>query len=233
IYALAQFENGIPVQRKVDMNGDGLFETVEYYAYAKDGNEVFSSAAEELQVMTNLFGSPSSGTGFYIKKITLDRNGDTIPDFTEEYLAGNKGDKVAGKISSWDTNDDGSWDVQYIKYPSSDKSKLLEEAKFHQPLSNSVVTVTSENGIPSFVKEGEKVLSVTRGEEPNFYWISKADGKESEKIISEKINQIGEQGVSTIVDVEGIGIKRRFLAVRIEKLIFALEIPDEGIPEIV
>ena len=233
IYAVAQFENGIPVSRKVDMNGDGLFETVEYYAYSKDGSEVFSSAAEELQIMTNLFGSPSSGTGFYIKKIALDRNGDTVPDFTEEYLAGDKGDKVTGKISSWDTNDDGNWDVQYIKYPSSDKSKLLEEAKFHQPLSNSIVTVTSENGIPSFVKEGENVLSVTRGDDSNFYWISKADSKESEKIIIEKINQIGEQGVSTIVDIEGIGSKRRFLAVRIEKLIFALEIPDEGIPKIV
>ena len=226
IYAMAQFENGLPVLRKVDVDGDGLFETIEFYGYSKNGND-FVSASDEMQIMTNLFGSPTTGTGFYIKKITVDRNGDTIPDFTEEYLSGKAGDKKPGKISSWDTDGDGEWDVQYIKYPSSDNKKLLEEAKFHQPLTDSIVTVSSENGIPLFVRNGEQILSVTQGIDENFYWISKVGTSSDEKNIIEKINQVGEQGVSMMVEGEKAAEKKRFLAVRIEKMVFALEIENE------
>lgn len=222
IYAMAQFEKGIPVSRKLDVDGDGLFETTEYYGFSRDSNENFISTNDEMQIMTNLFGSPAQGTGFYVKKITVDRNGDTIPDFTEEYLPASEGAKIPGKISSWDTNGDGEWDVQYIKKPSMIDGKVREEAKFHQPLTDSVVTVSSENGIPVFVQSGNEILSVSKGASANFYWLSRASSQKNEEKILREINQIGEQGVSLIVESDG----NRFLAVRIEKMIFALPIEN-------
>ena len=226
IYAIAQFEKGIPVSRKLDVDGDGLFETTEYYGFSHDPETNFISTNDEMQIMTNLFGSPAQGKGFYVKKITVDRNGDTIPDFTEEYLPASDGAKVPGKISSWDTDGDGKWDVQYKKFPSMIDGKVREEAKFHQPLTDSVVTVSSENGIPVFVQSGSENLAVTSGKNENFYWISQSGSqKEEEKIIKE-INQIGEQGVSIIVESDENPSQRRFLAVRIEKMIFALRIEN-------
>lgn len=226
IYAMAQFENGIPVSRKLDVDGDGLFETSEYYGFSTDGTEKFISTNDEMQIMTNLFGSPAYGTGFYVKKITVDRNGDTIPDFTEEYLPATEGAKIPGKISSWDTDGDGEWDVQYIKLPSKADEKLREQAKFHQPLTDSVVTVSSEDGIPVLVQKGKENLSVTKGLSKNFYWISQAGSKDDEDNIINEINQINEQGVSTIVESGELASKKRFLAVRIEKMIFGMEVKD-------
>ena len=43
--------------------------------------------------------------------IQIDRDGDTVPDFSEEYLAD------GGKITAWDFDGDGNWDVRYKKYP--------------------------------------------------------------------------------------------------------------------
>ncbi|MBR4600113.1 MAG: hypothetical protein IKO39_08700 [Treponema sp.] len=226
IYAMAKFEKGLPVYRKLDVDGDGLFETVEYYGFSKNHDENFISINDELQIMTNLFGSPAQGTGFYVKKITVDRNGDTIPDFTEEYIPGTVGDKKPGKIASWDTNGDGEWDVQYIKHPSMLDGKLREEAKFHQPLTKSVVTVVSENGLPVFVQKGNEILSVSKGKARNFYWISEAGTDSNEENITNEINQVSEQGVSMIVESGEKASKKRFLAVRIEKMIFAMEIKN-------
>lgn len=239
IYAMAQFEKGLPVSRKVDADGDGLFETVEYYGFSADPNESagFISASDEMQVMTNLFGTPASGTGFYMRKITVDRNGDTIPDFTEEYVPGTVGAKTPGKISSWDTDGDGKWDVQYIKHPSMIDGKLREEAKFHQPFSDSVVTVFSENGSPVSVQSGNEILSVKKGSEKNFYWILASDSQKTsrndEKKIIKSVTQEAEPGSAIIVETGENPNKKRFLSVRIEKMIFGMEVPDEKLPEII
>ena len=267
IYAMAQFENGIPVSRKLDSDGDGLFETTEFYGYSPDfyGTETeakFISTSDEMQIMTNLFGSPATGTGFYVKKITVDQNGDTIPDFTEEYLPANLGAKIPGKISSWDLNGDGKWEVQYVKQPSQNDDIVREESKFHYSLVDSakfseetnssiyedyIITVFSENALPVSVEcknqsdsDAEvKKLAVKKSNQKahaNFYWLGENSAQEnpkSLKIIEEKIldeiNQIGEQGVSSIVESE----KNRYLAVRVEKLIFAMEISDENLPDLV
>lgn len=219
VYAIAKFENGLPVLRSVDMDGDGLFETVEEYGYTKDSSQKFISRADELQVMTNLFGSPAEKTGIYVKSIKIDRNGDTIPDFTEEYTAGE------GKISSWDLNADGAWDVRYVKLPSMIDGKLREESMFYEPLNNSVVTVMSENGIPVSVRHNDKLLNVMRGVDRNFYWISAVDSKKSEDLIIKKINQIQDQGVCIIVEDSD----SRYLAVRIDKKIFAEKLPSKQV----
>lgn len=219
VYAVAQFENGIPVLRTVDADGDGMFETTEMYGFSRSMSQNYISVNDEMQIMTNLFGSPAHGTGFYVKKIQIDRNGDTVPDFIEEYTEGK------GKISSWDLDSDGNWDVRYVRLPETSDRKIIEEASFHQPLSNSLVTVVSENGIPVSVKAGNQILEVKKGNTQNFYWIEDETHRygtsSDEEKIREKINLIADQGVSTIVENEN----ERFLAVRIEKMIFAERMP--------
>lgn len=269
IYAMAQFENGIPVSRKVDIDGDGLFETTEFYGFSSDfvgpdRSENYISSGDEMQIMTNLFGSPASGTGFYVKKITVDQNGDTIPDFTEEYLGAKEGAKIPGKISSWDTDGDGIWNVQYIKQPSSEDGIVREQSKFHYPILNygefseaknssdyvdSIVTVFFENSLPVSVQIQKKDtdtsenLFVEKGKSKNFYWIRSSSHENSvisakiEENIIHEINQTHEQGVSIIVEQSERNAsdleKNRFLAVRIEKLIFGMKISDEGISQLI
>ncbi len=216
IYAQAKFENGLPVSRAVDVDGDGTFETIEEYGYSKDLSQKFISPADEMQIITNLFGSPAVKTGIYVKSIKIDRNGDTIPDFMEEYTAGE------GKISSWDYDADGKWDVRYVKLPSADGENLREEAMFHEPVKNQIVTVSSENGIPVSVKIGGDELSVKKGSLENFYWISETGLKSTEEKISQKINQIGSQGVCIILEDN----QERYLAVRVGDKIFAEILPS-------
>lgn len=220
-YAVAKFENGLPVTRLVDMDGDGIFETVEEYGYSHDLNENFISKEDEMQIITNLFGHAASQTGIYLKSIKIDKNGDTIPDFAEEYTAG------GGKISTWDSDFDGKWDVRYVKLPSPD-GKIHEQSMFYEPLKNEVVTVEFVDSVPVDVKAGDENLSVKKGENDNFYWLSEEnDGasvskSSSEKKIIEKINQIDSQGVCIIVEDES----ERFIAVRIEDKIFAEKLPS-------
>lgn len=213
VYAEAKFENGLPSSRIVDMDGDGVFETSEEYGFSSDETQKFISENDEMQVITNLFGKPASKTGIYVKSIKIDRNGDTIPDFTEEYTAGE------GKISSWDTNGDGKWDVRYIKYPAENEN-VREEAMFFEPVKNEVVTVESKNGVPVSVKAGGEDLLMIKGADANFYWIDAPGAYSAETNIIKKINQNQSQGVCIIVEDEG----ERFLAVRIEDKIYAEKI---------
>lgn len=219
-YAVAKFENGLPVNRLVDMDGDGIFETAEEYGASADLNENFISKDDEMQNITNLFALSGSHPGIYLKSITIDKNGDTIPDFMEEYTAG------GGKISSWDSNSDGKWDIRYVKLPSQD-GKIHEQSMFYEPLKNKIVTVESVDGVPVDVKSGGENLSVFKGENENFYWLSEkneaaASKSFSEQKIIEKVNHIDSQGVCIIVEDES----ERFIAVRIEGKIFAEKLPS-------
>mgnify|MGYP002625100411 CR=1 FL=1 len=215
LYAQAHFEGGLPVLRTVDTDGDGLFETTETYGRVTGGAEQdVISVSDEMQIMTNLFGSPSSGTGFYVSMIQVDRNGDTIPDFTEEYQSGE------GKISSWDTDGDGLWDVRYVKLPKQADGVVREEAYFHQPLTDSVVCVASENGEPVSVVDGEKTLSVTAF--AGLYWLGEVGNKKLAENALSSLNQIDMQGVSVVIADEA----SRMLAVRIGAKIFGEILPS-------
>ena len=210
MYAQTQFDNGIPVVRVVDADGDGLFETTEFYGYSPDRKQTVLSEADEMQVITNLFGSPSSGTGFYVRMIQIDTNGDTIADFTEEYLDGE------GKIASWDTTGDGKWNMRYIKRPKSEDGILYEESLFHHPLTNLEVKVSFENGLPVQVQDGSRVLAVAPSNFPGFYWVGTKGTDENARKILDALSQMADQGVSVIA---GNG-KERILGIRIGKMCF-------------
>lgn len=214
-YALTNFENGLPVTRLVDTDGDGIFETTEEYGYSAENGRNFISKDDEMQVITNLFGLPDTGTGIYLKSIKIDKDGDTIPDFIEEYTSFN------GKISSWDSDRDGRWDTRYVRLPLTD-GKLHEQAMFYNVISGTVVTVESEDGIPVSVKSGEETLKVVKGTSEGFFWIDEALSYSFEEKVMEKINQLEEQSVCIIVENEN----QRVLAVKITGRIFAMKVPE-------
>lgn len=221
MYAQTQFENGIPVVRVVDRDGDGLFETTEFYAFSPDRRQTVLSTEDEEQIITNLFGSPSSGTGFYVRMIQVDTNGDTVPDFTEEYLADE------GKISSWDTTGDGNWNTRYIKYPKADDGILREDSLFHQPLTNAEVCVSFENAVPVRVRDGERILPVESTSFPGFYWIGTRGSNENAQKILDSLNQTADQGVCIVAERGN----DRMLGIRIGSMIFGEMLPESTVKE--
>jgi len=203
MYAQAEFNSGIPAMRTVDADGDGVFETTEFYGFDKDGTMEVHTMDEERAVMTNLFGYPLDGAGYYLRLIQIDRDGDTTPDFTEEYLEHN------GKITSWDTDSDGLWDVRYISYPRIKNAQgkpepLVEDALFYETAKRDLVTVTSIDGIPSKVTVNKEEFPVQRDAKYQFYWIGKQGRSEFAKKALDTLNQIPSQAVCTTVEDNGL-----------------------------
>ena len=221
LYAQAQFEAGKPFSRTVDTNGDGLFETTEYYGEL--AADAAAAAAEEMQEILTLFGSKPDGSRYYIRMIQIDKNGDTIPDFVEEYLTD------GGKIASWDLDGNQLWDIRYIRYAPSADGVLREAAQFHQPLTDSIVTVNTENHVPVSVSDGVRNFAVT--EASGMYWVGEAGSDGAVQEILQAVKQIGAQGVSIIVerkDSENSADDERMLAVRVGNMIFGELLPPSA-----
>ena len=219
-YAHTQFIDGFPYTRRVDANGDGTFETTEVYGYDYEGTMAVHCLEDEESVMTNLFGTPGSGSGFFLSFIQIDSNGDTIPEFIEEYLP------HEGKITSWDLDADGLWDIRSTRYPRKtntfgEKEPLIEEAQFYVQTQKQLVTVTSVDGVPIAVENGNGQSLITREGTSRLYWI---DTPGSQKLAQEAIRQLdatGSQGVSMIVHYSG----EQALAVRVGNNYYATLVP--------
>lgn len=218
IYAHAFFEDGFPSVRSVDNDDDGIFEILETFGYDPE-NSMNRNIVEQEQVMTNLFGLPVAGSGIYLKMIQIDYNGDTVPDFTEEYLANE------GKISSWDYDGDRVWNVRYKKYPRENPEEpLIEDSQFFMGLEKSIVTVTSWNKIPVKVQIDDNFLPVTQGENKCFYWIGQAGVKDDETYILENFDLNMEQGCTVLLE----NSRHRIQVVRIEHNIFGYILPTSN-----
>ncbi len=220
LYAQAQCdENGRPVSRIVDRDMDGLFETTEYFGWdSQNDTKKYYSNNDSLDITKNIFGlfGELAGdfvkSGFYLKMIQVDFNGDTVPDFTEEYIKGE------GKISTWDFDNDGIWDTRYIKYPASEDGVLREESLFNNTYKKRIQSVLFENSKPVLVKDGENELSVTKGTK-NLYWIGQPGSEETAKEIFRKNY---EQGNVQIVQCGAV----RVFVIRIGDMIFGEIISD-------
>lgn len=210
LYARCEFEDGFPRIRSVDNDGDGIFETTEMLGYDPD-NEMSTPENEQNQVTANMFGLPFTGGGLYVKMIQIDRNGDTVPDFSEEYLAD------GGKITAWDFNGDGNWDVRYKKYPrASDDEPLVEDSQFYLEPEHSLVTVTVWNGEPLHVATESAQYSVTQGASDSFYWVGEAGNADDEYYVMEYFDMSLPQGISAILQHND----KRMIAVRIDKNLY-------------
>lgn len=212
LYARAQFAK--PLTRSVDRDGDGIFETTEIYA-DNDGSVIVSKDDADA-ASQNIWGSPVPNPMIYLQMIHIDRNGDTLPDFTEEYMT--KG----GRRTIWDSDYDGNWNVRYTLYPQEEGQKVIELTEFYIQGSDKRIPVSIKlaDGEPEEIKVDGANVPVTKGAKDCFYWVD-AVGTESQEL-----NVIGfmkgvEQGVVCQLDSGDYFLQ----AVLIGQNIFARAIP--------
>ena len=210
MYAQAKFTKGFPEFRVVDRDGDGIFETTEFYGFDRNNSREIHDLEDEKAVMTNLFGYPAESGGFYLSLIQIDMNGDTVPDWTEEYLDNN------GSITSWDTNDDGLWDIRTVRYGKQlDKNgKPLPQVRddmFYQGPQENLVVVSSVDNVPVKVISGDEELAVTKDKAYDFYWIGDLGYSDMAKNAIRKMSVLDSQGQNMMIE----DTDARFLCVRI------------------
>ena len=164
------------------------------------------SMEDERNVIINMFGSVTSDNEpWYLKQIQVDTNRDSVPDFTEEYLP------FGGKISSWDTNNDGKWDIRFVKKSRSSKNApkdeaVLEEAYFYDE--NKVqVCISSKGGVPASVTKGGRAVTVTEDPMYKFYWLGKTGSSELAKEVLTSLSRNPTQCVAMVVEHGGVRVK--------------------------
>lgn len=209
MYAQMQFKDGLPESRTVDMDNDGFFELTETYETEIQNNEKTELENEPVNFLAKALNAP-------VKMIQIDMNGDTIADYTEEYTGGE------GKISLWDLDGDGKWDVRYEKCPAEKDGSLVEKSTFYRPWSNVPVTVIIKNGKPAGILENEKKLNVIKDSVSEVYWIENAGSKDDAEKILKTFNQ--NEGKSVYIIVENDS--KRMFAVKSGLCIFAQIIQD-------
>lgn len=219
LYAQAQFENGVPTVRTVDVDGDGIFETTEIYGYDKENAMQVHTMEDEHAIMTNLFGlDPGSvGSGFYLHLIQIDSNADTLPEFTEEYLPFN------GKITSWDLDSDSLWDIRYVRYPRATDADgnlepLVEDSLFYAATQRNLVTVTTIDGIPAKVISKDEELEVTKDDSVDFYWIGRKGDSDFAQLARSQLIEKNTIGALTTVETD----KASMLCVRVNENFFGI-----------
>ncbi len=205
LYAESQFVDNVPKIRLVDADGDGVFETTEFYDIDAERKIDVHSLEDERSIMRNLFGVPSEGAEFYLRMVQVDLDRDSVPDFTEEYI------EHGGKITSWDTDRNGEWNVRHVLFPATDNefgkaSDVVEQSMFLDAVTSKPIVVTSVNGVPVDVRTESEMLSVKKDETVDFYWLTKKKDDFSGVNVSEfalamknELDALGKQGESTIV----------------------------------
>ena len=212
-YAYATIEPGCPFVRYADFDGDGVYETSETYDI---DNENKYTEESDIQIIKNIFGDNVFSEKLFTKKIEVDRNGDTVIEFSEQYLGYN------GKISSWDTDQDGILDYQYIRYPDSADGKLVEETIFYSKDGTEFISLQSEDSIPKYLKvEGEQV-DVTPGENANYFWVGLKGDASHEKVISDFVKNGITDGAVSIVNIDE---ERRLSVIKIGSAYFCRVLP--------
>ena len=197
-YAYATIEPGYPFVRYVDSDNDGTYETSE--TYDVDSQNKYTNP-DDIQLIKNIFGQNTFSERLYLKKVELDRDGDTKIEFSEQYLGNN------GKISSFDSDGDGVIDYEYIRYPDSDDGKLVEETILYVAAAGDLkqegyISLHSEEGIPLSMKYGEEEALIFAGHRPDFYWIGEKASQETEDFIYEKIKDGLENGLVQLFDFD-------------------------------
>lgn len=179
IYAHAHFfSSGNPaIVRDVDTDGDGIFETKEIY-YTDDDFSFGASEETKAAVTTKLWGSPLTDANVYLRKVEIDTNRDTIPDFMEIYSAHD------GKETVWDSDFDGAADVMYKKYPEEKGQPKREDNSYYvSDISGNMtwVVVQFVDGVPDTITKGGESVKVVSGVESNFFWIGQRENDSYEK----------------------------------------------------
>ena len=219
-YAYATIEPGCPFVRYADYDGDGVYETSETFDI---DNENKYTEESDIQIIKNIFGEGTFSEKLYLKKIEIDRNGDTRIEFSEQYLGNN------GKISSWDTDGDGILDYEYIRYPDLEGGKLTEETIFYSKDGTEYVSLQNEEGIPRLLKYEGEVVDVTAGQTENYYWVGQKGTLAQEQKVNENIAGGITDGVVTLVKFDD---ELRLSVIKIGSAYFLRQLPPTALTDI-
>jgi hypothetical protein len=190
-----------------------MYETSETYDM---DNEHKYTGEQDVQLIKNVFGSNTFSEKLYLKSIQIDRNGDTRIEFLEEYLGNN------GKISTWDTDEDGVFDYQYVRYPDTDDKILREETIIYNNNGQEYISLQNENGIPMGLRYEGKDVGVVKGSREDCFWIAQAADVQTEQTIFMSFNADLTPGAVRIVQIEPEG--KRFSIIRIGNAYFCKEL---------
>lgn len=196
LYAQLACEDGLPKTRNVDLDGDGWFELTQNFGFSAENYLDYASPAESLALYDELFGSIFFPQGIFIQQTLLDNNLDMEFDFGQEYT------KDRGVISLWGDPVSGNWDAQYIEEGGTQNSRAV----FKIPGSTEIVTVYMENQVPVRVttenQDGLIYRDLTIIPVEGVYWLGEAGSADVSIFLKEKIDEMGEQGRSMIIQME-------------------------------
>lgn len=201
-YAICDFSAGVPFVRYVDYDNDETYETAEFYDEIPQDYKI---TADELKFMENVFSKVVKGKSLYLQKVQIDRNSNNFNEFVEEYLSAN------GRITSWDNDDNGIIDSQFIRYPVKEDESVIEEAIFYDSNGLPVVSLYSLDGVPLKMNYGEQEVPIYCAKTEHLYWIEEEQSLETEEKVYEFMQQGITQGVIELIEIDG----QRFTLIRI------------------
>ncbi len=199
MYAYCQFEDGYPRLRLVDNDCDGVYEVTEIYEN-DDGGYSVQSFEEEQVILSNIYGNASNFSSCYLKKIQIDKNGNSIPDYSEEYLP------FGGKICSWDIDEDLNWEQRYVKYPNKGEDSVREDYIFYGPLDNSPITITYYAGTVCQFSRNGVLIDVTKDEDNNIYWLGDVGSAELSEMILDAFHMQEYKNVCVVIEKNDVRI---------------------------
>ena len=219
-YAYSDFSAGLPFERFVDTDGDGVFETREEYAsIPQDKLSAYDLTFQAAEV-ERIFGKEAFSSNIYLKKIQIDRNANTFYEYSEEYY------EYGGKMSSWDYDDDGTVDYLYIKSPWQEGNPL-EECYVFNSKNYPSVTINFIDGIPVKLALSSSEEIIYAGKSKNFYWVAEKGSDELEDQAVKLAEKGLEQGMIKILESDDV----RFSIINVSGTIFARILPATYISE--
>lgn len=214
-YAYCDFSTGLPFVRYVDYNNDGIFETAETF----DSDERFSDEAEK-NMIASIFSEVAGKENIYLKKVQIDANGNSNYEYCEEFLP------AGGKISYWDDDDNGVWNLVYTRMPKINNEPVSEETVFYNDNGLPRIKLYSLGGIPVKMNYENSDVLIFAGKNQDVYWIDEQGSEELENLVMNELKIKPEQGVVKLISVNND--ETRVSVIRIEKQYFLRIIPKEA-----
>lgn len=202
-HILSMNENSI--KRYIDDDEDGKFEKIEEFTVSEN-----AISDDKKAYVDSVFGENQFSSNLVLSKVEIDGNMDTIPEFIEEYFG------VDGVRTSWNTNGDDVWDVQYIRYSIENDNSQITETIYFNPDGTKLVDLICINGKPTEMTTEDKKYQLTEGFIQNIYWIGEVETDSIEQRIYSKIDKTIQQGVINLIEEN----ENRYFVIRVEDNFF-------------
>lgn len=212
-YAYGDVSHGFPFVRYVDYDNDNIYETTEYFDV--DTKNEYTNK-EDKQVIKNIFGDFPFAENLYLRKVEIDRDNDTNKEFKEEYLP------FGASIVSWDEDDNGIWDSEFIRYAPNEKDgSVKEETIFYNSNGTVYIILTDINKEPVGIQVEGKDYKIEKGTQKNVYWLY---SKESDVIEFELLKKLPKNLNSGAVQIVVLN-DERYTIIKIGNNYFFKKIP--------